>query len=111
MTSPYTMGHRPTRSREEKYLAAKLALVQDAKAEDEIEKVKNSEALRNADTLMKPLQGEEFVYKRGRLLGLGVTPPARNPGLFRAADERVPVSAVDTAPEQPQPAGGSAGRH
>ena len=89
-----------------KYLAAKLAIVQDAKAEKKIETVKTSEAFHNTNILTKPLQGEEFIYKRGRLLGPEVTPPARPSGHAQAADKGVPASAVGAALVRPQPTRG-----
>ena len=80
------------------YLAAKLAIVQDAKAAKKAGAVKISEAFHNAGILTKPLQGEGVVYKWGRLLRHEVTPPARQSGQARAADGGAPVSAVATAP-------------
>ena len=68
--------------------------------------MKIGKAFHNADTPTKPLQGKGFVYKRGRLLGLEVAPPARPPGQARAADEGAPASAVATAPAHPKPTKG-----
>ena len=51
-----------------KYLAAVLAIVQDDKAERKTCTVKSSGALHNSGILTKPPLGEEFVYKRARLL-------------------------------------------
>ena len=63
-----------------KYPATKLAIAQDAKAEIKTETLKISEAFHNSGILKKPLQGGEFVFERGRLLGFGATPPARGVG-------------------------------
>ena len=54
-------------SREMKYLAAKLAIVQQARAHGKIRTIKIDESVHPADILTKPLQGREFVYKRTRI--------------------------------------------
>jgi len=65
-------------SREMKYLAAKLAIVQQARNHGKIRTFKIDENIHPADILTKPLQGREFVYKRARILGLeGAAPPPR----------------------------------
>ena len=61
-------------SREMKYLAAKLAIVQQARAHGKIQTMMIDEGTRLAYFLAKPLQGREFVYKRARILGLGEAP-------------------------------------
>ena len=59
-----------------KDLAAKLAIVQQARAHGKIRTTKIDEAIHPADIRTKPLQGREFVYKRARILGLeGAAPP------------------------------------
>ena len=60
-----------------KYLAATLAIVEQARARGMIRTVKIDEILHPADIPTKPLQRREFVYKRARVLGLegGVPPP------------------------------------
>ena len=58
-----------------KYLAAKLAVVQAAKSEGKIRTEKIDQGCHPADSLTKPLQGKEFGFKRGRLLGRRVAPP------------------------------------
>ena len=60
-----------------KYTAAKLAVVQGFRSEGKIKTEKIDEGCHPADILTKPLQGKKFEYKRGRLLGLRVTPPTR----------------------------------
>ena len=61
-----------------KYLAAKLAIVQQARNHGKIRTFKIDENIHPADILTKPLQGREFVYKRARILGLeGAAPPPR----------------------------------
>ena len=64
-------------SREMKYLAAKLAVVQEARSRGKTKTRKIDESFHPADILTKPLQGREFVFKRGRLLGLKAVPPAK----------------------------------
>jgi len=106
----YCHGTVPDKAtRGAKYLAAKLAIVQDAKVEKKIETVKTSEAFHSTNILTKPLQGEEFVYKRGQLLGLEVTPPARPSGHARVSKKGTPVSAVGAASVRPQPTKGGDG--
>lgn len=56
-------------SREIKYLAAKFAIVQQARAHRKTQTMKTDEGLHPAGILTKPVQGREFVYKRGRVLG------------------------------------------
>ena len=63
-------------SREMKYQAAKLAVVQEARSQDKIKTEKTNEGCHPADILTRPLQGKEYAFKRGRLLGLRVVPPA-----------------------------------
>ena len=91
------------------HFVAKLAVVQDAKAAEEIGTVKISEAPHNARVLTKPLQGGEFVYKRGRLLELEVTPPARRPGQAELRTRSTPSRRWP--PRAPSRLGGSTGRH
>ena len=63
-------------SREMKYLAAKLAIVQKARAHGKIRTMKIDESIHPADVLTKPLLGREFVYKRAQILGFeGAAPP------------------------------------
>ena len=57
-------------SREMKYPAAKLAIVQQARAHGKIQTMKIDESMHPAGILTKPLQGREIVYKRARVLGL-----------------------------------------
>ena len=57
-------------STEMKYLAVKLAIVQQARAHGKRRTMKIDEGLHPASILTKPLQGKEFVYKRARVLGL-----------------------------------------
>ena len=66
-------------SREMKYLAAKLAIAQQARAHGKTWAMKIDEGLHPAGILTKPLQGRGFLYKRARVLGLegGVPPPPR----------------------------------
>ena len=58
-----------------KYLATKPAIVQAARSEGKVRTEKIGEDCHSADILTKPLQGKEFEFKRGRLLGLRVAPP------------------------------------
>ena len=62
-----------------KYLAAKLAVIQQARAHGKIRTMKIDESLHPTAILTKPLQGREFVYKRARVFGLeeGVPPPTK----------------------------------
>lgn len=60
-----------------KYLAAKLAAAQEARAQDTTKTEKLDEGCHPADILTKPLQGKEFASKQERLLGLRVAPPAK----------------------------------
>ena len=64
-------------SREIKYLAAKLSVVQGARSEGKIKPEKTDEGCHPVEILTKPLQGKEFEFKRGRLVGPRFTPPAR----------------------------------
>ena len=67
-------------SREIKYLAAKPATVQEARAQGKTktETKKIDESSHPPGILTKPLKGIEFVFKRGRLLGLKDTSPAKS---------------------------------
>ena len=67
-----------------KCLAAKLAFVQEARTQGKAKTEKISESCHPADILTKPLQGKECAFKRGRLLGIRVAPPAK-PGSSKAA--------------------------
>ena len=62
-------------SQEMKYLAEKLAVVQEARAQGEVRAEDIDESSHLPDIITKPLQGKDFVFKRGRLLSLRVTPP------------------------------------
>ena len=66
-------------SRKMRYLAAKLAVVQQARAHGKFRTIKIDESLHPADIPTKPLQEREFAYKRARVLGLerGVPPPSK----------------------------------
>ena len=63
-----------------KYLAAKLAIVQQARAHGKIRTIKIGATIHPADILTKPLQGREFVYKRSRILGLEEAAPPPQKG-------------------------------
>ena len=63
-------------SREMKYLAAKLAVMQEARSREKTKTKKIDEGCHPDDILTKPLQGREVAFKRGRLLGLRAVPPA-----------------------------------
>ena len=60
-----------------KYLAAELAVVQEARSRGLIKTGKTNESCFPADILSKNLQGNEYALKRGRLLGLRAVPPAK----------------------------------
>ena len=62
-------------SREMKYLAAKMAVVQEARAQGKIKTEKIEKSCLPADVLTRTLQGKKFAFKRERLLGLRVAPP------------------------------------
>ena len=64
-------------SREMKYLAAKMAVVQEARAQGKIKTETIDEGSHPADVLTKPLQERECAFKRGRLVGLRVAPPTK----------------------------------
>ena len=64
-------------SGEMKYLAAKLATAQEARTQGKVKIEKSDGSCQPPETLPKPLQGKEFVFKRGRLLGFKPTPPAK----------------------------------
>ena len=79
-------------SREIKYLAAKLAVGKGARSEGKIRNEKINEGCHPAGIPTKPLQGKEFEFKRGRLLGLRVTLHARpSYGVGVTADASGPV--------------------
>ena len=79
-------------SREMKYLAAKLAIVQQARAHRKIRTMKIDESTHPADILTKPLQGRKFVYKRARILGLEGAPPP--PPKCKPAESASPADAT-----------------
>ena len=62
-------------SREIKYLAAKLASVQEARSQGITKAEKIDGSFNPPGILTKPLQGKERVFKRGRFLGLKVIRP------------------------------------
>ena len=64
-------------SREMKYLAAKLAVAQEARSQGDIKTEKIDESFHPPDILTKLLQGKEHVFKRGRLLGPRAVPPVK----------------------------------
>ena len=55
-------------SREMKHLAAKLVIVQLARAQDKIRTEKTDESSHPPGILTKTLQGKGFAFKPGRLL-------------------------------------------
>ena len=63
--------------RDMKYLAAKLVILQEARSKGKTKTEKIDESLQPLGILTKPLQGKEYVFKRGRLLGPRAVPPAR----------------------------------
>ena len=65
-------------SREMKYLAAELAVVQEARTRGKVKTEKIDESSHPPIILAKSLQGKEFMFKRGHLLGLKPTPPAKS---------------------------------
>ena len=83
-------------SREMKYLAAKLAIVQHARAHGKIQTMKIDESPHPADIPTKPLQGREFVYKRARILGLEAAAPP--PPKCQPKDEASPGGATTQEP-------------
>ena len=64
-------------SREIKYLAAKLAIMQEARSRGKVKTEKSDESSHPAEILTKPLQREKFVLKRRRLLKLRAVLPAK----------------------------------
>mmetsp|Transcript_4081 Transcript_4081/g.9708 ORF Transcript_4081/g.9708 Transcript_4081/m.9708 type:complete len:80 (+) Transcript_4081:202-441(+) len=60
-----------------KYLAAKLAVVQEARAKGRTKTEKIDEGYHPADIPTKPLQGKECASKRESLLGLRAAPPTK----------------------------------
>ena len=60
-----------------KYLAAKLAILHVARSQGKTKTDLLDESCHPPGILTKPLQGKEYVFKRGRLLGLRVVPPAK----------------------------------
>ena len=94
-------------SRDMKYLAAKLAIVQAARAEGKTKTEQVDQSCHPADILTKPLQGKEFEFKRARLLGLRAVPPTRpSPGSGPSARVGEPEAEADRvrgAPPGPAP--------
>jgi len=64
-------------SRKMKYLAAKLAVVQEDRSQGKIKTEKANKDRDLAGILTKPLQAKEYAFKRGCFLGLRVVPPAK----------------------------------
>ena len=60
-----------------KYLAAKMAVVQEARSQGKTKTEKANEDCDPAGILTKPLQAKKYAFKRGRFLGLRVVPPAK----------------------------------
>ena len=60
-----------------KYLATKLAVVQEVRSQGKIKTKKIDESCHPAGILTKPLQRKESAFNRGRLLGPRVAPPAK----------------------------------
>ena len=89
-------------SREMKYLAAKLAIVQEARSWGKTKTVKIHRSCHPAGILTKPLQGKEFEFKRARLLGLSTEPPAgARPGTNPPARPGASEGGVALPAEQP----------
>ena len=65
-------------SREIKNLAAELAVVQEARAQGNAKTKQVDGSCIQPGIMTKPLQGEMPVFKRGRLLGLKITLPAKS---------------------------------
>ena len=78
-------------SQEMKYLPAKLAIVQEARAQGKAKAVKIDGSYHPPEIMTRSLQRKECVFKRGNLLDLKVTPPVK-PGA-----DGVPVAAVGKA--------------
>ena len=63
--------------REMKYLAVKMTSAAKARSQGKIKTEEIDEIYHPPDILTKPLKRKECVFKRGRLLGLSVVPPAK----------------------------------
>ena len=99
-------------SREMKYLAAELVIVQEARSGNKIKTVKIDPSCHSSDILTKPLQGKEFEFKRARLLGLRTGPPVGpGPGIDPSARAGTPERrAARPSGESPEPAPSRWGR-
>ena len=90
-----------------KYLAAELALAQEARAQGTVKAKKVDETFHQPGIMTKPLQEMKFVFKRGRLLGLKATPPAKlcaiDAPAAEAGEARGKVVRPRRAPSSPAP--------
>ena len=67
------------------YLATKLAIVQVARSQGKTKTEKTDKSCHPADIPTKPPHGKERMFKRERLLGLMVVPPAKSSSSATAA--------------------------
>ena len=92
-------------SREMKYLAAKLAIAQQARAHGKIRTMKIDESTHPAEILTKPLQGREFCVQAGK------DPRTRRSGAAAAKGSASGITGRARPPTTPTGGGGSAARY